>query len=90
MTTRHATTDCPTCGKPLDSSTHPEDDSKKPDVGAISICAYCGEVMRFVEGLKLVTASPKDLAKLDAEDLAFVIRTSLLIKSKGAFGGLKA
>lgn len=83
----HKMTHCPSCAKPLDASTHPEDDSLRPAEGDVSICAYCGEVLEFCADLSLIKAREETLVALNAVDRAFVLDVALRIKGRGPIGG---
>ena len=79
----HKETPCPRCKAALDASTHPHDESITPEAGSISICAYCGLTMVFLEDLSLREATPKDLAGLSNEELNWVFEASLRISTQG-------
>ena len=72
--TRHESKPCPHCGKGLDASSGEKD--QVPRVGDLSVCCYCGGIMRFGEGLSLAALSEEDLDALadgeHAEEVATV------------------
>jgi hypothetical protein len=61
---------CPTCGYEMDGTARIRDRDDKvmgdlpPEVGDITLCVNCGEVLEFTEGLKLQLASLNTLVKL--------------------------
>jgi hypothetical protein len=59
---------CPSCSKLLDAASGVSDDSDrnemKPSEGDVTVCVYCGAVLRFRAGLKLELPTKKELAKL--------------------------
>ena len=57
---------CPGCGARLDARTEVVDASKPAPTpteqpGDVSVCFYCGEVLRFTAMLELEPISPEDL-----------------------------
>jgi len=59
---------CPTCGEQLDAAT-PIDGEATPTEGDLSICLYCGEIMEFAEGMKLVKADIESIVTADFIEL---------------------
>lgn len=63
-------TNCPGCKKKLDAATclHiiSEDPTRRndPEPGDYSVCAYCGQPMRFTKGLRLRAVDRLHLTKL--------------------------
>lgn len=47
VTTRHATSNCPTCGAGFDAASAVDGEDVAPKPGDISVCLYCGEWLMF-------------------------------------------
>lgn len=52
---RHRGTECPTCKNNLDCSTGGD---QLPEKGDYSICAYCGEILRYNDNIILSLEKP--------------------------------
>lgn len=66
MSDRHAQTDCPSCGSPLDASSHPTDNAARPAKGDGTLCAYCGALLIYADDelhLRRPTAEEVDEAE---------------------------
>lgn len=57
---------CPKCGKVLDAATSIEEGAI-PSPGDITICMYCGELLRFDENLISHKLSDEEFESLDEE-----------------------
>ena len=71
MTTRHATTNCPTCGAGFDAASAVDGKDVAPTPGDISVCLYCGEWLMFDDDtLPTLTPTEADLKEASAALLA--------------------
>jgi hypothetical protein len=69
-----ASMSCPACNRKIDEATAIQEDRAKPMVGDISVCLYCGTLLRFITvdplrcrimtDLDLKDISPESYAKL--------------------------
>lgn len=57
-------TKCPSCGYKLDAATCPDDESKRPQPGDLSVCFNCTAILSFDERLKPVTATEAEIRSL--------------------------
>jgi len=51
---------CPRCGHALDRATDPFGDDATPEAGDVAICAGCGALLRFTDGLLLRAMTPQE------------------------------
>ena len=65
-TTDHSPSYCPRCLVRLDPSTDLHTEGT-PEPGDFTVCAYCGEMLRFREGFKLSVVTDADLAEAGKE-----------------------
>lgn len=56
--------DCPTCLSKLDGVTSTEVKPRLPEAGDLSICTYCGAILRFGQDLQLEPVTDDDMARL--------------------------
>jgi RNase P subunit RPR2 len=70
---------CLCCGSPNNSATNAKNSAPLP--GDLTVCLYCGYLMRYGETLDLVAATPEDVADLDPQDR---IRCLELMRKKEA------
>lgn len=79
MSTRHklpAAPRCPGCKAELDGATNMDNTVARPKAGDVSVCAYCGEIIEFMDELKLRSASPEVLKELHPVDRKMLQRMS--------------
>lgn len=70
QTSRVPTANCPTCKAEADAATHIDGEgSGGPRPGDLSVCAKCGEVLQFTDGLGLKLIDPWVLKNLDDKQL---------------------
>lgn len=60
---------CPFCKKKLDAATDFDADCLTPKPGDLSVCIYCGNILKFCEDLSLQVAFKEDLQGLDKKAL---------------------
>lgn len=60
---RHDATACPACGVRLDASLNTTDVGR-PNVGDVSVCAYCATLLVFGDGLTLRYPTDDELTEL--------------------------
>lgn len=78
-------TKCPRCGEKADGATKVCFDSPGrfagPKPGDVAVCAYCGSVNCYTEGLQLREATPKELREIQgsrhAETVALLMQAAL-------------
>ncbi len=58
---------CPNCGHMIDACTGLQG-KESPDPGDVTICMYCGALLRYGEGLSLIKLSPENAKKLCDEN----------------------
>lgn len=63
---------CPNCKKDLDSISHEQDRLPKPD--DLSVCIYCGELLKFDENLCLILPNEDGIIELMQTDSWIKIR----------------
>lgn len=71
---------CPTCNERLDGVTS-LDANGMPDVGDISLCAYCGELLEFDEDMKLVLLTEEQWDELPQHSKNEMIKIQELVRS---------
>ena len=59
--------ECKSCKKDLDAHSGIDTD-RSPEPGDLSVCAYCGAISEFDEGLNLKPLSDEELLVIAAED----------------------
>lgn len=72
---------CPMCKKKLDAATGISMNTQ-PRVGDLSLCFYCGNVLKFCADLSLQVAFKEDIAKLRKEDRSRLLLCQVLIEHK--------
>lgn len=63
---------CPSCDKLLDGFTG-IDNNATPEPDDITICCYCGSILKFTEKLTVVEMSPLELDNLPKKDFYDII-----------------
>lgn len=60
---------CPTCGRKLDgvTSINRPNEPVAPTAGDVTVCAYCGAVLRFTAALGFETVSDDEVATFDPD-----------------------
>ena len=89
MTTthRHAPSRCPLCFSRLDASAGLQEDwtpetagLARNEPGDFTVCAYCGEMLRFRESLKLSVATDLDLVEAGEETRLALEKAQLAVQ----------
>jgi hypothetical protein len=60
---------CTNCGKMLDGATSSDADETSPEPGNITICLYCGELMRYENDLTLGKLTDADMYEIAGDPL---------------------
>ena len=58
---------CPDCGRDVGGFTGPSGQGLRPSPGDVSVCVYCGAVLRFTDSLALRLATPWELGQLPGD-----------------------
>jgi hypothetical protein len=72
---------CPTCNKHINGAT-PVSEDKHPKPGDLNLCAGCGELLQFTEGLGLAVMPADIWDKMDAQTYKEVTHTQKLIRER--------
>lgn len=83
MSTRHRATACPRCEHTLvDASTSAL--GVRPEPGDTSVCAYCGQVLKYEDDLAIRKATVAEIRELmeNAEAWAAIERAQRLIQQR--------
>jgi len=74
---------CPECDELLDGAIS-LDDPVGPQPGDVSICAYCGELLMFVEGMQLERMPPEIFNELPLFTKTELIMVQTKIRESGS------
>lgn len=74
MTTRLPECACLQCGKVMDAASHPEDDTKTPRPGDVTICLYCGFLMAFTDDLGFRELTEEELGEIPLDQISRIQR----------------
>ncbi len=78
---------CPSCMRNLSGATGVGDsEGKKPRMGDISLCVYCGAVLTFVRNMSLALAGDDDLEGLEPDQRDLLARAAAAIRARN--GGM--
>ena len=77
--------ECNGCKNRLDAFTHVGENEEKPNDGDISICAYCGMIGKYADGMtKIKELSKEEMEEIKSEDpdsYNYMMKASDTIKS---------
>lgn len=72
---------CPSCSARLDGAT-PLEPGTSPEIGSVTICAYCGEICEFIENFILAPVSDEVWDEVENEDRILLHRIQHKIRNK--------
>jgi len=66
---------CPGCRTMLDGCTviNDPDEEKLPKPGDLTVCMYCGSILRFTDGRMLAICTKEDLEDVEEETMDLLI-----------------
>ena len=75
---------CPNCDHLIDGVRDPSSGVPDctPNIGDVSVCAYCGEILEFDENLKSIKVTEKTLSEFTSEQLDNIKMMSYIFKGK--------
>jgi len=76
----HPENRCPRCGHKLDRASGVNSGSA-PATGDLSVCIQCGELLIFLEDLRIRSLSPAEFEELEIETKALLVKTQLVMRA---------
>lgn len=73
-----ADTVCPHCENKIEACTNMQAAGGGPKPGDLTLCAYCAAALIFTDGLGVRPATPDDLADLDDESRASLVKAAVV------------
>lgn len=73
---------CPNCGHSLDAATSLKG-NHRPQPGDVSVCAYCGTILKFDDELRMQVIDPEHLARLPEQQQRELARVRAAVRVAG-------